>query len=210
MKLLIADDHAIVREGLKQIISEIPEIQEIDEASDGFDVFLKLEKSKYDILLLDISMPGKSGLDVLKEVKERYPGISVLVLSVHSEEQYAKRVLKAGANGFIPKHADPEELKKAILKASEGKKYITSHLAEMLAEEIAGSKNQPAHEILSDREFQILTMIAKGYSNKEISETLFLSDKTISTYKTRILEKLNLNNTAELIKYAIENGLTES
>ncbi len=209
MKLLIADDHAIVREGLKQIISEMPEIDEIEEATDGFDVFDKLKLSKYNLLLLDISMPGKSGLDVLKEVNERFPELPVLVLSIHSEDQYAKRVLKAGANGFVPKHANPDELKKAIKKVLKGKKYISSHFAEKLAEEIAAYNSQPSHENLSDREFQVFILLAKGFTNKEISERLFLSEKTVSTYKTRIFEKLGFKNTTELIKYALENKLIE-
>ncbi len=209
MKLLIADDHAIVREGLKQIISEIPEIDFIDEASDGFDVFNKLKHESFQMLLLDISMPGKSGLDVLKEVKDIYPNLPVLVLSVHSEEQYAKRVLRAGASGFIPKHADPDELKRAIIKVMQGRKYISNHFAEILADEIGRTENEDSYETLSDREFQVFKLLAKGYSNKEISERLFLSDKTVSTYKARIFEKMNISNNAELIKYAIEHNLLE-
>ncbi len=209
MKLLIADDHAIVREGLKRIISEIPEIDFIDEASNGFDVFDKLKNQNFQMLLLDISMPGKSGLDVLKEVKDAYPNLPVLVLSIHSEEQYAKRVLRAGASGFIPKHADPDELKRAIIKVMHGKKYISNHFAEILADEIGGTEIKNSLEILSDREFQVFKLLAKGYTNKEISERLFLSDKTVSTYKTRILEKLNIGNNAELIKYAIDHNLIE-
>ncbi len=209
MKLLIADDHAIVREGLKQIISEIPEIDFIDEASDGFDVFNKLKNENFQMLLLDISMPGKSGLDVLKEVKDIYPNLPVLVLSVHSEEQYAKRVLRAGASGFIPKHADPDELKSAIIKVMQGKKYISNHFAEILADEISKTETEDGYKTLSDREFQVFKLLAKGYSNKEISERLFLSDKTVSTYKARIFEKMNISNNAELIKYAIKHNLLE-
>ncbi len=209
MKLLIADDHSIVRKGLKMIISEIPGVESIDEASNGFEVFEKLERNKFDLLLLDLSMPGKSGLDVLKEVKNIYPDLKVLVLSIHPENQYAKRVLRAGASGFIPKHADPEELKSAILKVIRGKKYISNHFAELLADEISKPETGERHQTLSDREFQVFKLLAKGYTNKEISGMLFLSDKTVSTYKSRIFEKLNINNNAELIKYAIKHNLLE-
>ncbi len=209
MNLLIADDHTIVREGLKQIISEMPEVNKIDEASNGFEVLEKVNKNNYDLLLLDISMPGKSGLDVLKEVKDIKPDLPVLILSVHSEDQYAIRVLKAGAAGFIPKHAAPEELTQAILKAAGGRKYITNHLAEKLAEQLQFDKNELPHESLSDREFQVLLKIAQGKALKDIASELYLSVKTVSTYRARILEKMNMENNAEMIKYVLEYKLLD-
>ena len=209
MKILIADDHTIVREGIKQIVTSMPQVAAVEEASTGFEVIEKINANHYDVVLLDISMPGKSGLDVLKEIKTNKPKLPVLILSIHSEDQYAKRVLKAGAAGFIPKHTAPEELKKAILKASSGGRYVSNHLAEKLATELGLNNNQALYETLSDREFQVLQKIASGKPLKDIADELFISIKTVSTYRTRILEKLHLNNNAELIKYALENGLID-
>ncbi len=209
MKILIADDHTIVREGIKQIITSMPQVAAVEEASTGFEVIEKINANHYDVVLLDISMPGKSGLDVLKEIKTNKPKLPVLILSIHSEDQYAKRVLKTGAAGFIPKHTAPEELKKAILKASSGGRYVSNHLAEKLATELGLNNTQALYETLSDREFQVLQKIASGKPLKDIADELFISIKTVSTYRTRILEKLNLNNNAELIKYALENELID-
>lgn len=209
MKILIADDHTIVREGIKQIVTSMPQVAAVEEASTGFEVIEKINANHYDVVLLDISMPGKSGLDVLKEIKTNKPKLPVLILSIHSEDQYAKRVLKAGAAGFIPKHTAPEELKKAILKASSGGRYVSNHLAEKLATELGLNNTQALYETLSDREFQVLQKIASGKSLKDIADELFISIKTVSTYRTRILEKLHLNNNAELIKYALENELID-
>ncbi|GBD90329.1 response regulator UvrY [bacterium BMS3Abin04] len=209
MKILVADDHTIVREGIKQIVASMSQVTIVEEASTGFEVIEKVNAKHYDVVLLDISMPGKSGLDVLKEIKTYKPKLPVLILSIHSEDQYAKRVLKAGAAGFIPKHSAPEELKKAILKAFSGGRYVSNHLAEKLATELSLDNNQPLHETLSDREFQVLQKIASGKPLKDIADELFISIKTVSTYRTRILEKLHLNNNAELIKYALENELID-
>jgi len=209
MKILVADDHTIVREGIKQIVASMSQVTIVEEASTGFEVIEKVNAEHYDVVLLDISMPGKSGLDVLKEIKTYKPKLPVLILSIHSEDQYAKRVLKAGAAGFIPKHSAPEELKKAILKAFSGGRYVSNHLAEKLATELGLDNNQPLHETLSDREFQVLQKIASGKPLKDIADELFISIKTVSTYRTRILEKLHLNNNAELIKYALENELID-
>lgn len=209
MKILIADDHTIVREGIKQIVTSMPQVAAVEEASTGFEVIEKINANHYDVVLLDISMPGKSGLDVLKEIKTNKPKLPVLILSIHSEDQYATRVLKAGAAGFIPKHTAPEELKKAILKASSGGRYVSNHLAEKLATELGLNNSQALYETLSDREFQVLQKIASGKSLKDIADELFISIKTVSTYRTRILEKLHLNNNAELIKYALENELID-
>jgi DNA-binding NarL/FixJ family response regulator len=209
MKILIADDHLIVREGLKQIISDFSNVSEIDEVENGFEVLEKVGKKDYDVVIMDITMPGKNGLDTLKEIKKIKPDLPVLILSVHDEEQYGFRVLKAGASGFIPKNSDPEEFKKAILKAVEGKKYLSDNLSEKLATNLYEGRNVPIHEILSDREFQVFKSLADGKSLKDISEELFLSVKTISTYRSRILEKINLKNNSELIRYAIEHKIFE-
>jgi len=204
MKILIADDHTIVREGLKQIISDLSEVSIVDEAENGFDVIDMVNKNKYDIVIMDISMPGKNGLDTLSELKRAKPELPVLMLSVHDEEQYGIRVLKSGASGFIPKHSEPKEFKKAILKATSGKKYLSENLAEKLADNLGAGKDKPLHEILSNREFQVFKLIAEGKLIKEISEELFLSNKTISTYRKRILEKMLLQNNADIVKYALK------
>ncbi len=204
MKILIADDHTIVREGLKYIISDIPDVEFVDEASNGFEVIEKVNNNEYDLVILDITMPGKNGLDTLKELKQINKKLPVLMLSVHNEEQYGFRVLKAGAAGFIPKHSEPEEFQRAIYKAVAGKKYLSDNLINQLASNLDGGSNKPLHQKLSDREFQVFKLIAEGKAIKDISEELFLSNKTISTYRTRILEKMNMQSNADIVKYAIE------
>ena len=204
MKILIADDHTIVREGLKYIISDIPDVKFVDEASDGFEVIEKVNNNKYDLVIMDITMPGKNGLDTLKELKQINNKLPVLMLSVHNEEQYGFRVLKAGAAGFIPKHSEPEEFQKAIYKAVAGKKYLSDNLINQLANNLDDGSNKPLHQKLSDREFQVFKLIAEGKAIKDISEELFLSNKTISTYRTRILEKMNMQSNADIVKYAVE------
>ncbi len=204
MKILIADDHTIVREGLKYIISDIPDVEFVDEASNGFEVIEKVNNNEYDLVILDITMPGKNGLDTLKELKQINKKLPVLMLSVHNEEQYGFRVLKAGAAGFIPKHSEPEEFQRAIYKAVAGKKYLSDNLINQLASNLDEGSNKPLHQKLSDREFQVFKLIAEGKAIKDISEELFLSNKTISTYRTRILEKMNMQSNADIVKYAIE------
>lgn len=208
IRILIADDHFIVREGLKQIVSEMSDMVVLDEARDGQEALAKALAKDFEIVVLDISMPLKSGLDVLKELKEKKPSTNVLVLSVHPEEHYAVRVLKAGASGYLTKESAPDELVMAIRKISQGRKYITVSLAEKLAGEIEKPADAPLHSVLSEREFRVLCMIAAGRSIKEISEELFLSIKTVSTYRSRILKKMGFRNNSELIRYCIENGLT--
>ena len=208
IRILIADDHFIVREGLKQIVSEVSDMIVLDEARDGQEALKKALTKDFEIVILDISMPIKSGLDVLKELKEKKPSTNVLVLSVHPEEHYAVRVLKAGAAGYLTKESAPDELVMAIRKISQGRKYITISLAEKLAGEIEKPADAPLHSILSEREFRVLCMIAAGRSIKEISEELFLSIKTVSTYRSRILKKMGFRNNSELIRYSIENGLS--
>jgi len=209
IKILIADDHPVVRKGLKEIIEEIPDMMVGDEASNGREALEKVRKSDFDIVLLDISMPGRSGLDILKELKSEKPDLSVLILSIHSEEQYAVRVLKAGASGYLTKESAPDELIAAIRKASTGRKYISSSLGEKLALYLEIDAEKPLHETLSDREYEVMRMIASGKTITEIAEKLFLSVKTISTYRSRILEKMRMKSNAELIRYALKNRLVE-
>lgn len=209
IKILIADDHAIVREGLKKILSEIADMEVIDEASTGKEIIEKVRKKKFDLIVLDISLPDRSGLDILKQLKRIKPHLPILILSVHSEEHYATRALRAGASGYLTKDRAPRELIKAIRKIFEGGRYITSSLAEKLAYDLAQDTKKPLHESLSDREYQVLCMIASGKTVKEIAKELYLSEKTISTYRTRILEKMKMKNNAELTYYAIKHGLVD-
>lgn len=209
IKILIADDHAIVREGLKQILAETPDMVVADEANNGHDVVAKVLKSDFDVVLLDISMPGRNGIDILKQVKTERPKISVLILSMYSEEQYAMRALRAGASGYLTKESAPDELIEAIRRVSQGRKYISAAVAEKLALNLEPGSDRPPHEVLSDREYQVMCMIASGKTIKEIGDQLGLSVKTISTYRARILEKLNIKNNAALTHYAIQNRLVE-
>jgi len=209
IKILIADDHAIVREGLKQILSETSDIAAAGEASNGQEVLKKVWENNYDMVLLDISMPGRSGLDILKQLKKEKPRLHILVLSMHPEEQYAIRVLKGGASGYLTKESTPHELITAIRTVSKGRKYVSSSLAERLACYLEIKPEEPLVEVLSDREYEVLRMIASGKTVKEIAEELSLSIKTISTYRTRILEKMGMKNNAQLIHYAIQNRLSD-
>jgi len=209
IRILIADDHTIVREGLKQIISETPDMTVADEAIDGHEVLNKALKNDYDVVVLDITMPGINGLDVLKQIKAQKPKLPILVLSVHPEEQYAVRVLRAGASGYLTKESAPDELITAIRKVSVGKKYVSPSLAEKLAFDLEIDHEKPLHETLSDREYQVMCMITSGRTVKDIAEELFLSEKTISTYRARILEKMKMKSNIELTHYAIKHGLVE-
>jgi len=209
IKILIADDHAIVREGLKQILSESPDLVVVAEASTGQEVLEKIGKNDLDLVVLDIAMPGRGGLDILKEIKSQRPRLSVLMLSMYPEEQYAVRVLKSGASGYLTKESAPAELVKAIRQISQGKKYISPSLAEKLAIDLEINPDRPPHETLSDREYQVMCMIASGKTLREIADGLSLSIKTISTYRSRILEKMNMKTNAELTHYAIKNSLVD-
>lgn len=209
IKILIADDHAVVREGLKQIISETSDMRVTDEANNGQEVLNKVSEQHYDVVLLDITLPGRSGLDVLKQLKSKMPKLPVLMLSVHPEEQYAVRTLKAGASGYLTKGSATDELIAAIRKISTCKKYVSSSLAEKLAFDLDLDYDKPRHEILSDREYQVMSMIASGKTVKEIADELSLSVQTISTYRSRILEKMKMKNNAEIIYYAVKQGLVE-
>ena len=209
IKILIADDHAVVRKGLKQILAETPDMSVTEEAKNGNDVIAKVNQKEYDVIVLDISMPGKSGLEVLKELKSIKPKLPILVLSMHPEEQYAIRVLKAGAAGYITKESAPDELVAAIRKVSSGGRYITSSLAEKLAFDLVSDSSTSPHKKLSNREYTVMCMIATGKTVNEIAKELYLSVKTISTYRSRILDKMRMKTTAQLIRYAIKNKLVE-
>jgi len=207
IKILVADDHTIVREGLKQIVADVGDMMVADEAGNGQEALQKIREGDYDVILLDISMPGRSGLEVLKDIRAERPKLPVLILSMHSEEQYAVRALRAGASGYLTKASAPDELIGAIRKVSRGRKYVTASLAEKLALEMDVDIRKPPHEMLSDREYQVMLMLASGKAVKEIADELCLSVKTISTYRSRILEKMNMKKNAELTLYAIQNSL---
>ena len=209
IKILIADDHAIVREGLKQIVMETSDMIIADEASNGHQALKKVFKNDYDVVVLDITMPDINGLDVLKQLKIQKPAIPILVLTMHPEEQYAMRMLRAGASGYLTKASASDELISAIRKVSLGRKYVSATLAEKLAFELEGDTERLLHETLSDREYQVMCMIAGGKQVKQIAEELYLSIKTISTYRSRILEKMKMKNNAEITRYAIKNRLVD-
>jgi two-component system invasion response regulator UvrY len=209
LKILIADDHAIVRQGLKQIVTETQDMIVAGEASNGQELLNKINEGDYDVVVLDITMPHKNGMDVLRELRTKWPRLPVLMLSIYPEEHYALRALKAGASGYLTKESAPEELVVAIRKISRGGKYISPSLAEKLALELEIGRDQAPHETLSDREYQVLCMIASGKTVMEIAQELTLSEKTISTYRSRILEKMQMKNNAELTYYAIKNQLVE-
>ncbi len=207
IRVLIADDHAIVRRGIRQILAEIPSIESIDEATNGQEVLSKVAKNRYGLVLLDISMPGRSGLDVLKQLKADNPRLPVLILSMHPEEQYAVRAIKAGASGYLTKESAPDELIAAVQKIIQGGKYVSQSLAERFVSELSKPAEKALHEILSDREYEIMCMIASGKTVSQIGDELALSVKTVSTYRARILFKMNMKNNAEITRYAIENAL---
>ncbi|MGA2296051.1 MAG: response regulator transcription factor [FCB group bacterium] len=209
IKIVIADDHAVVRKGLKQIFEETQDITVVDEASSGNELLEKVRSKKYDVVILDISMPGKDGLDTLKELRIIQPELPVLVFTVFPEEQYAVRVLKAGASGYMNKESEPEEMIDAIRKVARGRKYISPYLAELLASNLDIAGETPLHETLSDREFQVMCMIASGKTVSDIAKELSLSANTISTYRIRILEKMNLKNNSEITHYALKNHLVD-
>ncbi len=209
IKVLIADDHSVVRVGLRQILSGIRDIAVIDEAANAIEVLEKVKKNDYSVVILDIAMPGKSGLDALKEIKIERPKLPVLILSMYPEDQYAIRVLRAGAAGYMTKDSAPDELVTAVRIVAEGRKYVSPTFAEILALNLDTDREKELHELLSDREYEVLCMIASGKTLSEIAGLLFLSVKTISTYRSRILEKMHLKNNAELTSYAIQNHLIE-
>ncbi len=209
LKILVADDHPIVRQGIKQIIADTTDMVVAGEAANGQEVLNAVKENPYDVILLDIAMPGPNSMDILKQLKKDKPQIAVLILSIYPEEQYAVRTLKAGASGYLTKESVPDELVEAIRKVSKGGKYITSSLAESLATILIKEDQGLPHTILSDREYQVLLMISSGKTNKEIADELSLSVKTISTHHTRILNKMNMRTNAELIHYVIKHELED-
>jgi DNA-binding NarL/FixJ family response regulator len=209
IKVLVADDHAVVRRGLVQILTEAPDMVAAGEASTGREVLQAVQKHDYDVLVLDIAMPEGGGLEVLQQLQTLKPDLRVLILSVYPERQYAVRALKTGAAGYLTKESVPDELIAAIRKVARGGKYVSQSLAEQLASELRGEVEKEPHEALSDREFQVMILLAAGKSITDVAEELSLSVKTVSTYRARILDKLNLKSTAEIIRYALEHGLVE-
>jgi DNA-binding NarL/FixJ family response regulator len=209
VKILIADDHPIVRKGLKEILAEHPDMKVLGEAQNSQEVLNLIRKENWDVVVLDITMPGRDGLDVLKDMKKVRPKLPVLVLSIHPEEQYGVRALKAGASGYLTKESAPDRLVSAIRKILERGKYVSPSLAEKLAFDLERDTDRLPHEGLSDREYQVLALIASGKPVGEIGRELSLSAKTISTYRSRILGKMGMKNNAELIQYAIRNKLVE-
>ncbi|MBF0565114.1 MAG: response regulator transcription factor [Nitrospirae bacterium] len=209
IKILLVDDHPIVREGIIKILHRQANIETIAEAQNSKEAIDFLKTSGFDIVILDISLPDKSGLLTLEQIKQVYPGLPVLILSMYPEEEYAIQSLKSGASGYLTKKALPEELLKAITKITSGGKYITNSLAEKLATEVNTRTEKPLYKKLTKREFHIMGMIASGKTPKEIAEILNLSVRTINTYRSNILDKLQLKNNAEMVRYAIENNLLD-
>jgi two-component system invasion response regulator UvrY len=209
IRVFIADDHAIVREGLKQILAESRDIVVAGEAENGVDALKLFRKASCHVMLLDISMPDRSGIDVLKQLKKDHPDLAVLMLSMHREDQYAIRSLKAGAAGYVTKQSAPRELVTAIRQVAAGQKYVSAALAQALASQVGEDHEGALHDSLSDREYQTLTMIASGKTVSAIAQELSLSVKTISEYRARLLVKMKLKNSAELTHYAIKNQLID-
>ncbi|MFA5756684.1 MAG: response regulator transcription factor [Smithellaceae bacterium] len=207
IRILVADDHAVVRQGVVQILAEVKDMLVKDEAQNGSETLDKVLKYEYDVVLLDISMPGRSGLEVLEDIKAQRPKLAVLILSMHPEEQYAVRALRAGASGYLTKASAPQELIGAIRKVAGGGKYVTASLAEKLAEELDIDTRKLPHERLSNREHQVMMMLASGKTVSDIADELCLSVKTISTYRTRILAKMGMKKNAEPTLYAVTNKL---
>ena len=207
-RILIVDDHAIVRRGLRQILQE-QGMDSVDEAMNGREALDRVRKNGYDLVLLDISMPGNSGLDVLKQIKDERPRLPVLMLSMHPEEQYALRALKAGAAGYLTKESAPEQLVTAVSKILQGGRYVSEMLAEHMASHLDRGGDRLPHEELSDREFQIMRMLASGRTASEIGLELSLSVKTVSTYRTRVLFKMGFKSNADITRYALQNKLLE-
>jgi DNA-binding NarL/FixJ family response regulator len=209
MRILIADDHPVVRQGLKQILAADPKMNVIGEARNGNEALALARSLEWDVAVLDFSMPGKSGLELLKEIKREFPGRPVLVLSMYPEDVHATRVLKAGGDGYLNKSSASEELTGAIRKVMAGGKYVSPSLAEKMALELTPNAQKPLHEELSDREYRVMWLLASGKQIKQVAREMFLSASTISTYRSRILKKLKLSGNADLVRYAIKHQLVE-
>lgn len=207
MRIILVDDHELIREGLKKVIAKESDIDVIGEAQNADEMFEILSKNKIDIVILDITLPGRSGLDLISEIKTHYPDTRILILSMHPEDRFAVRALRAGAFGFITKGTASKILIEALRKIADGRKYITPTLAEHLALELDVDHDKPLHENLSNREFEVMRLIAEGKSVSEIAEMLFISVNTVTSYRSRIMEKMKMKTNAEIIRYAIEQNL---
>ena len=207
VRVLVADDHAVVRQGLKQILADTFGMKVVAEASDGAAVLERLRGAGVDVVVLDLSMPGMSGVEVIKQIRREYPSVYVLVLSMHSEDQYAVRVMRAGASGYLTKESAPGELVVALRRVADGHKYVSGSLAEKLAIGLERGADREPHETLSDREYEVLRRLAAGQTVGQIATELVLSPKTVSTFRSRLMRKMNMHNNAEVIRYAITHGL---
>lgn len=207
IRVMIADDHAVVREGLKRIVAGTSDLAVAGEAASGPELLAEVAARPCDVVLMDLAMPGLSGLEALHELRRRHPKLPILILSMYPADQYAVRTLKAGAAGYLNKGSAPEELISAIRKVAAGRRYLSEDVAQCLAAHVDNEVDKPAHERLSDREFQVLCLVAGGRSVTEIAAELGLSVKTVSTFRARVLEKLGLRATADLVRYALDHGL---
>ena len=207
IRLLIADDHPVVREGLRRIVQDVPGLKVVDEVATGDELLARLPRSPADVVLLDVTMPGSGFLDVLQRLRSEHPSVAVLVLSVHPEDQYAVRALRAGASGYLTKDHSPEELTAAIHRVHRGHKYVSPQLAERLAADLTAGARDIRHEVLSDREYEVLCLLGSGRTVKEIAGSMQLSPKTVSTYRARVLEKMHATSNADLVRYAALHGL---
>lgn len=209
IRIVVADDHAIVRKGLVQILSDTEHLRVVGEAENAADAMRVVRQESPDVLLLDVAMPGKSGIEALKPLKQEFPRLKILVLSMYPEDQFGVRAIKAGALGYLNKASAPDRLIEAVERVAAGKRYITPELAELLADSVDSEGEVPLHQLLSDREFQTLKLIASGKMLSEIADILAISPKTVSVYRARLLEKMKLANNAELTHYAIKHGLVD-
>jgi DNA-binding NarL/FixJ family response regulator len=207
MKIIIVDDHELIREGLKKVTAKESDIEVMGEASNSDELFELLDKHEVDIVILDISLPGRSGIDIITDIKIQAPDTKILILSMHPEDRFAVQALKAGASGYITKNNASKSLVAALRKISDGRKYITSNLAEQLATELEMNYEKPLHESLSTREFEVMRLMAQGKAVRDIAETLSISANTVASYRSRILEKMKMKSNAEIIRYAIEQKL---
>ncbi|MDY7573939.1 response regulator transcription factor [Actimicrobium sp. CCI2.3] len=203
IRLLIADDHTIMREGLKRILEGADDIEVVGEAIDGFEVLAQVRKGGFDLLMLDLSMPGRSGVELIRQIKDEAPRLPILILTMHEEEQYAIRAIRAGARGYLTKESAGMQLLSAIRKVASGRPYISNEVAEQLAMDAMPSDDDYPHKKLSDREFEVFSLLVSGKTITEIADILHLSAKTVSTHKTRILHKMAMNSLAELVQYAV-------
>ena len=209
IRVTIADDHAVVRRGLAEILRQSGDVDVIAEASDGDALLASLRQRAPDVVVMDLRMPGPSGLDLVKHLRSEFEGLHLLVLSAHPEDQYAVRVVRAGAAGYLTKESAETELVQAVRRVAGGKKYLTPGMAEALLEQLDSDPDEAPHAQLSDREFQVMRLIASGLPVSKVADELSLSVKTISTYRTRLLQKMGMENNAEITRYALENGLVD-